>query len=379
METVSILVVDDEPGLRAGAERALRNYSFLLPELDCEVSFALSLAESGEEALEKIAALPPGIVLLDHQLPGMNGMEVLEVLRKNNPDTLVIVITAYASIEAAVRSIKHGASDFLPKPFTPAELRSAVQKAASRLVLAREARRLAEEKKQIRFEFVRVLGHELKAPLGAVDSLLGLISSGTLGEQIEPYKEIVGRASRRLEQMRKLITDLLDMTRIESGQRAREIQLCNIPALVDACFDLLKTQAAARNITLRRVSQGFSGAMVDRAEVEMILNNLVSNAIKYNREGGSVDVETQATDGRLTIKVRDSGIGIAEASLHKLFAEFTRIRTDKNREVLGSGLGLSIVKKLAQLYGGSVSVKSEADVGSEFTVALGCEVMEDKH
>jgi len=108
----------------------------------------------------------------------------------------------------------------------------------------------------------------------------------------------------------------------------------------------------------------------DRSELEIVLNNLVSNAVKYNRDGGSVTVRLDSADGTATIAVSDTGIGISEEDREKLFDEFSRIRNDKTRDVLGSGLGLSIVKRIASMYDGEVSVESEPGRGSTFTVTL---------
>ena len=147
------------------------------------MAFTVDQAESGEEALEKIDRNPPDILLLDHKMPGISGLEVLDRLAGRETDMLTIMITAYASIETAVAATKRGAYDFLAKPFTPDELKSTIRKAAARLVLAKQARQLAEEKRRVRFEFIRVLGHELKAPLNAVAGYLDILQTSSTGRQ----------------------------------------------------------------------------------------------------------------------------------------------------------------------------------------------------
>ena len=185
-ETLRVMVVDDEPGMRLSVQRVLGSFRFHVPESGGDVDFRVEQAETGETALELIAASPPDILLLDHKLPGISGIEVLERLPKGRGDILTIMITAYASIETAVRATKQGSYDFLPKPFTPGELKEVVKKAALRVVLARQARSLSEEKKRIRFDFIRVLGHELKAPLGAVQNYMDILRSRTLGDTLGP-------------------------------------------------------------------------------------------------------------------------------------------------------------------------------------------------
>lgn len=142
--------------------KGMRDFTVRVPDVNGEVNFSVDQAGSGEEALEKIAAGPYDILLLDHKMPGISGLEVLDRLAESPGEMLTIMITAYASIETAVTATKRGAYDFLAKPFTPDELKSTIRKAAARLILARQARKLAEEKRQVRFEFIRVLGHELK-------------------------------------------------------------------------------------------------------------------------------------------------------------------------------------------------------------------------
>ena len=127
-------------------------------------------------------------------MPGISGLEVLDRLAGRETDMLTIMITAYASIETAVSATKRGAYDFLAKPFTPDELKSTIRKAAARLILAKQARRLAEEKRRVRFEFIRVLGHELKAPLNAVAGYLDILQNHQLGSDLAAYDELVARS-----------------------------------------------------------------------------------------------------------------------------------------------------------------------------------------
>ena len=133
-------------------------------------------ASTGEEALERLDQDRPDIVLLDHKLPGMSGLDVLEQFNQKRVEALVIMITAYASLDVAVSATKRGAFDFLAKPFTPEELKASLRKAARHHILRAQARRLAAEKRQVRFQFLSVLVHELKAPLAAIEGYLHLLA-----------------------------------------------------------------------------------------------------------------------------------------------------------------------------------------------------------
>jgi two-component system sensor histidine kinase/response regulator len=364
METLRILITDDELGMRLGVGRTLRGFTIRVPDVNEEVGFVVEEAESGEAALEMIKRDPPDILLLDHKMPGISGLDVLDILGGMQLDMLTIMITAYASIETAVTATKRGAYDFLAKPFTPDELRNTVRKAASRLILAKQARKLAEEKRQIRFQFIRVLGHELKAPLNAVEGYLRMIENKALGDDLDAYREILQRSMVRIEGMGKLIADLLDLTTIESGQRIRQLAELDVTAVAQASIETLQPAAKERSIQVELHAPASLKMTADRYEIETILNNLISNAIKYNRDGGHVDVKLQQAGQRVTIAVTDTGIGMTPDEVLKLFGEFVRIRNERTQNILGSGLGLSIVKKLALLYDGDATVESDLDVGS---------------
>ncbi|MBD3266305.1 response regulator, partial [bacterium] len=221
--TLQVLVVDDDPGMRSGVARALKHYSAKLPEVEEDVCFQVEQAASGKEALEKIDALNPALLFLDYKLPDITGFDIMEQVVPESSERMIIMMTAYASIETAIRATKHGAYDFLAKPFTPEELRKTARKAAEQVIYKIRAKQLAEEKRQVRFQFISVLSHELKTPLSVVEGYLNLIKNRSAGEEITAYDQIVERSIFRLEQMRKLIYDLLDLTRIESGQKARNV------------------------------------------------------------------------------------------------------------------------------------------------------------
>jgi signal transduction histidine kinase len=369
-ETLHLLVVDDEVGMRLSVERALRHYSTHLPDIQHDVDFRVSQAESGEAALALIEADRPDIILLDYKLPGISGLDVLRALKEKKLDILVVMITAYASLETAVQATKSGAFDFLAKPFTPEELRATVHKTTKHCMVQRQAAKLAEERRQIRFEFLSVLAHELKSPLAAVEGNLFILRDHLAGDAIGDYDHLVNRSLIRLEGMKKLIFDLLDLTRIESGQKKRSLTEVDVCAVARQAMETHTALAAGR-----QVSVSFSGPdsltlQADASELEIIFNNLISNAIKYNKDGGQVEVAIQDRGSALAIAVKDTGIGMTPEEVARLFGEFTRIKNAKTMNILGSGLGLSILKRLAHLYGGQVTVESQADQGSTFTVVL---------
>ena len=191
---------------------------------------------------------------------------------------------------------------------------------------------------------------------------------------------MLGRSLIRLEGMRKMILDLLDLTHIESGKKKRDITQIDVRDIAQLAIEGVAPDADQRHIAIQLQAPQSVPMLADSNEIEIILNNLISNAVKYNRDGGKVDItlsqDTATTSPRTTIQVADTGIGMTPDDAARLFNDFVRIKNEKTVHILGSGLGLSIVKKLARLYDGDVAVASEPDVGSTFTVVLGQPVPE---
>ncbi|HPF36117.1 MAG TPA: ATP-binding protein [Candidatus Krumholzibacteria bacterium] len=371
---LTVLAADDEPGIRTGIARALRDLRVTAGAEGAEWSLRVEEAADGAATLERLERGGVDVLLLDHGMPLATGMDVLAALHGRDDAPLTVMVTAYGTLEMAVQATKEGAHDFLAKPFTPAELRATVAKAVRHLAAAREARRLAAEKRRVRFEFLSVLAHELKAPLGAVEGYLRLLQDGVLADDPEGAARAVERSLARLGGMRKLIFDLLDLTRIESGQKARELQDVDLAVLAAEALDTVRPAADARGL---RLDLGIEGDVILRAdpgEQRIVLNNLLTNAVKYNRDGGEVRVRLEGGADAVRLRVADTGIGMNEEEVGRLFGEFVRIRNERTRGIEGSGLGLSIVRRLARLHGGDVAVASRPDAGSEFTVTLPREV-----
>jgi two-component system sensor histidine kinase/response regulator len=370
VDKLSVLIVDDEYGMRRGVVKTLKSFKVIIEEPYTKVAFYTDQASDGKEALEKLNNKHFDIVLLDYKMPDMTGMEVLEQMAEKKIDVLTVMVTAYASLEMAVSATKNGAFDFLAKPFTADELRNVIEKATHNLIAQRQARKLSVEKRRVRFQFISVLAHELKAPLVAVDSYMQILKQHTLGDDLVKYDTMIDRSLLRIEGMRKMIVDLLDLTCIESGQKKRMIRQVNLHEVVKNAIDMIQLAAEERGITIDLDIKDNFFLQGDPDEILIIFNNLISNAVKYNRDNGSVSIMIKPGDNRVTISVSDTGIGMSGEEQEKLFGEFVRIKNERTQNILGSGLGLSILKKLVSLYDGNIRVKSETNKGSTFTVIL---------
>jgi two-component system sensor histidine kinase/response regulator len=370
-QTLRLLIADDEEGMRLGVRRALRDFVADVPHSPEGVRFEVDDAASGEEALDKIASAPPDILLLDYKMPGMSGLDVLERLSHESHDIATVMITAYASIETAIMATKRGAFDYLPKPFTPDELRGIVRKTAHHLILQRQARELENEKRRVRFQFISVLAHELKAPLAAIEGYLNLMGDAEISTDPAAMARMIERSMIRVEGMRKMIFDLLDLTRIEAGSKKRDVREIDLAEVARMSIETVLPDALKRTITIELHPEGVALPMhADHGEIEIVLNNLISNAVKYNRESGRVDVTLERDGDFVKICVADTGFGLTPEEAGKLFQDFVRIKNQFTKGILGSGLGLATVKKIALLYEGDATVQSERDKGSVFTVTL---------
>ena len=370
METLSLLIVDDEPKMRLGMERVVSPLRVLLPDLEQTVQLEMTMAGSGEEALERIDDAQPDLMLLDLKLPGIDGIEVLRQVVSGGKDVAVIMITAYASIETAVSATKQGAFDFLPKPFTPQELRNTLEKATRHVIAQRRVRNLERERRQFRFQLISLVSHELKAPIGGIQSYLDALSYLPIEKAQEQIPHIVDRCRRRLDGMQKMISDLLDLTSIESGQKKRDPQKLDLAEVASSCVEVARDLGRERSIEVSARIPDELLFVADRQEMTIVLNNLLSNAVKYNKDDGKVLLELLCEEGGATIRVTDTGIGIPQEWIGRLFSEFVRVKTKETRQIEGSGLGLSIVKKIAGIYGGEVFLESRQGEGTIITVNL---------
>jgi len=370
MAQLKILVVDDEPGIRSGVARILGNFHVTYPFMDEDYTFSILEAATGEEGIEIIDREMPDILLLDNKLPGIQGIEVLEYVRKKNYDIVVAMITSYASIDVAVKAHNDGAIDFIPKPFTPQELKASVEQITKQQYLRRITHKLKVEGKKVRFQFLSVLSHELKAPLNAIEGYLKMMQERQLGESLDDYASAIERSLQRIDSMRNLIMDLLDFTKVSFERQMEKLQNVNLRELVSMAVVTVSPYAIHKDIHFVTDIRGCETIWADPNDFEIIMNNLVSNAVKYNNTGGTVTITVDCNDNEFSLSVADTGIGINTSEKEMLFEEFSRIKNDKTRNISGSGLGLSIVRKVVELYHGVINVESIPDKGSVFKVII---------
>jgi two-component system, sensor histidine kinase and response regulator len=370
MAVLKVLVIDDEPGIRSGVLRILNNFNVTYPFMDEDYSFEVFEAASGEEGIEMLEKDKPDIILLDNKLPGIQGVEVLDYIRKKSYDIVVAMITSYASLDVAIRATRDGATDFIPKPFTPQELKSSIENITKQLYLKRITHKLKQDGKKIRYQFLSVLSHELKAPLNALEGYLRMMREKQSGDKIDDYIVPIDRSLQRIQGMRNLIMDLLDFTKIRLERKEEKIQEVDLGQIASNAIVTVQPYAIQMDVSIKLDVLSEAVIMADPDDMEIVFNNMLSNAVKYNKSGGKAEITIDCSDTEVIIIFTDSGIGILPEDMENLFTEFVRIKSEKTKNISGSGLGLSIVKKVINMYNGTIKVESTPDIGSIFTLRL---------
>ena len=364
-----ILVIDDEENLCEGVRRALQPEGLLV-----DISF------DGTSGLDKVRSGNYALVLIDIMMPDISGIDLITSIHEVDPEIVCIIITGYATVELAVQSIKRGAYDFLTKPFSVDDLLLAVQQGLERRRLSLEAkraqaaeaesRRLAEEKNRLeeldraKRQFIRLVTHELQSPVSAIENYLKLILDGYVSPEEMP--EILERCVHRTQEERALIADLLELGHLDVIEKFKteEVHLDQVLQDVVASF----RGEINRKVLQLEIESAPNIPVVhaNSEQIKSLWNNLISNAIKYTPENGSIKIGMNVEDGKIIGSVEDSGIGIPDEDKGQIFSEFYRAQNAKDLNVPGTGLGLAIVKRIVDGMGGTIRVESQVGQGSIF-------------
>lgn len=473
-----ILVIDDEKRIREGCSKVLTKENCLV-----------DVAQNGEIGLKMLAEKHYDIILIDLMMPGIHGMEVLAKVREEHPDSVGIVITGFATLEHSIEAMKKGAFDFIPKPFTPDQLRVVVGKAVK---MTRTLQDIATEKTRLKTivnylaggvlvtdktkniilynpsllrmlgyegdtldgqplsalttdekltgiidsilelkpgefkilgaeitpyesgkgssdqlylraqavpfqnrsgeilgsvtiiddithlkkldemksSFVSMVSHEIRDPLSTILSQIKILMDGLAGGVSPKQADILGKMTRKVEGLVELSNELLDLARIEAGLIVQDKQQVQLMGVLENLVEFLQTRAKEKNISLSLKKANLPAINADRKGMEEVFSNLITNAIIYTPEGGKVTVMGKVKGDFVDVSVSDTGYGIAPEDIPRIFERFYRVKTEKTRNITGTGLGLPIVKSIVEAHNGTVRVESEEGVGSTFNVRL---------
>jgi signal transduction histidine kinase/FixJ family two-component response regulator len=232
---------------------------------------------------------------------------------------------------------------------------------------------------RMKSDFVAMVSHELRAPLASVEQQISVILGGILGEVNDRQKEMLGRAKERTHALLSLISDLLDLAKIEAGLVVQYREPVQIAEVLEKAMGILKFQAEAKSLILDISWPSFlPPVMADRRNMEEVFINLLSNGIKYTGEGGWIKVQGYLKGGYLCAEVADNGIGISPEDLPHIFDKFYRVKNAQTRKITGTGLGLPIVKRIVEAHLGFIEAESQPGAGSQFRVYLPLESPPEK-
>lgn len=361
MTPESIVVIDDDPAMRMSCRKILE-----------KASFGVETFEDGAQGLEAIAKRKPGLVVVDLKMPGMSGLEVIARVHAIDPDIILVVITGYATIDTAVEAMKSGAYDFLPKPFSPDELRLIVNRGLERRRLVLEGRRMEMDRALLKRRFVTFVSHQLQTPLVAVHQYLDVLKQlGGNPDVAAKREEWIDRCLMRIEGMQAMVKDWLALSQVESETLSHRREKVDVNSVICDIVTTYRPQAAAEQVAFEtELPDGGCFVAGDRECLSVLFDNLIANAIKYNRPAGKVRIVAEPHGAEVIVSVADTGIGIPDKYIPFLFDEFFRVREDGAKKTSGTGLGLAICKKIVSELGGSITVESKVMAGSTFRVCL---------
>ncbi len=347
----NILIVDDVPKNLQVVGTILR-----------QQGYGVTAAMNGSEALEGLKQKAPDLILLDLMMPEMDGLEVCRRLKADmaTAQIPVIFLTASNEMEHLVQGFESGAVDYVTKPFNPPELLARVRTHLE-LKHARERLRELNEEKN---EFMGIAAHDLRSPLNAIKGYTEMILED---DEVSPEnKELVQRIHTGVDRMSEMLKNLLDVNRIERGEINWKPTPTKLTPIVHRVIESLIARAKAKNQTLNFDSQISKHVMVDAEITEQVMENLISNAIKYSPTGKSIYIRLEEKDDGIQFEVKDEGPGISEADQKKLFGKFARLSAKPTGGEQAVGLGLSIVKRMMETMKGRVWCESHPNQGATF-------------
>lgn len=352
-----LLVIDDEKGIRDVLE-----YDFTAR------GWTVFCAADVAEAVEQGRIRKPDVAICDLMLPGGNGAQVLEALKKMDSKMEVIIITGNATLESAIACLRRGAYDYLTKPFKLEDVARLVVRALENRRLSRQLVHMTELNR-LKTEFIAGMSHELRTPLNAVIGYVSLILDQAYGPVVDKQKQALSRVDVNARNLLQLINNILDVSKVGAGHMELYEEDFVLEDLLKEVGESLMAIAESKSLALTWRAPAGLKLRTDRMKLKQGLVNLVGNALKFTKKGG-VDISADAVDDRVKLRVKDTGVGIRTEDIPLLFQEYKQADIAETRHIGGTGLGLTITRKLIGLMGGSISVQSEHGQGSTFTITL---------
>jgi signal transduction histidine kinase len=332
--------------------------------------YEITMAPDGTEGLKVAQEFAPDLVLVDLMMPGISGFEVLEGLRGIDPTIVAIVITGYSTVESAVEAMKRGAFDFLPKPFTPDELRLIVERGLEKRRLVLEAIALRKERELLQQNFAAIISHELRAPLSAVQQNLFVLTAELESRLNEAQKGRFERLKTRIADLLKMIQSWLRAVSVPEGKIGDDFAPVSLQAAIAKAIESVQPHSTRKDIAVTdSTPESLPQVLGDETILTEALVNLIGNAVKYTHAGGKVAVSARVEADQVMVSVADTGVGLAADDVPFVFDAFYRGKIGPDAEA-GCGLGLALTRRIIEAHHGTISVESEIGKGTTFTVRL---------
>lgn len=354
-----VLVIDDE-------EIVLDSCLQILSSSD----YNIQTADNGLLGIRMVEEFQPDLIFVDLKMPGISGFEVIEKIQEIDPSIVTIVITGFATIGSAVEAMQKGAFDFLPKPFTPDELRLITRRGLEKRKLVLETLALRHEKELLREHFAAIVSHELKSPLATTQQHLMALSSELSGQLNEDQQQRLERIQTRISDLMKLIHTWLRAISVDINTIKENFQPTSIDIVITKAVESVEPHAVRKDITINSsLPPEIPTVFGDEGTLVEAIVNIVGNAIKYSPSGRQVDINVLSPGDQVLIRIQDNGIGISKEDLPFIFEDFYT-SSDKNKSERGSGVGLALTRRILEAHGGSITVDSELGQGSTFELFL---------
>ena len=370
----SILIVDDVPD----------NLRLLTGILKGQ-GYRARPVPNGRLALRAAKYDPPDLILLDIDMPGMDGFEVCRALKADDRthDIPVIFVSALEETADKVEGFRVGGVDYISKPYQTEEVLARVRTHLSlrglqerlevqNAQLQEQAEVLARATRR-KDEFLASMSHELRTPLNAILGISEVLCEGIYGPLNERQSQAVRNAEQSARHLLDLINDVLDVSKIEAGQAELDIGTVVVEEVCQDSLQFIRPLSLKKQLQVSfSLDTTVATLQADERRLKQILVNLLSNAVKFTPEGGAIGLEvgSDAEEGALHFVVWDTGIGVAKEDIARLGQPFVQLDSRLSRQHAGSGLGLSLVRRLTEYHGGSLAIESKIGEGSRFTVSL---------
>jgi len=354
-----ILIIDDEEALRDGCSQVLE-----------KAGYAVLTAEQGIEGIKLAREHLPDMAFIDLKMPNISGMEIIEILSRDIPDIVLVMITGFATIVSAVEAMQKGAYDYLPKPFNPDQLRALAKRGLEHRNLKIETKRLRVEKDLMERNFITFVSHEMRSPLVVIRQCIEALNEIAGDRFDKDVKEIIDRCRKRIQNLEELVEHWLDISRIEDGTFAQQKVSLSLDSIISRSVEEMTPICQKRGISLEtNIPQKLPQITGDAESLVRVFTNIIGNATKYTPEGGKITATCQHDEFYINVSIADTGMGIPPDKLSLIFEPFFRCG-GKNEKHSGSGLGLTFCKKIMESHKGCIAVSSKEGEGTTFVLTF---------